>query len=110
MERLPLYDPVTAAQGDFGVCCLCLFPLVPDSRHHSHPVAHADAGIRAQCAGSGLLAGGYFLGIGLAIEGFQAQGWSEVSAFRMAMAFYLPCTMVSCAYFLMTKSHNQPPC
>ncbi|HSO45489.1 MAG TPA: MFS transporter, partial [Rhodoferax sp.] len=49
-------------------------------------------------------------GIGLAIDGFRALGWTEVSAFQMAMAIYLLCTMASYAYFLMTKSHNQQPC
>ena len=49
-------------------------------------------------------------GIGLAIDGFRALGWTEVSAFQTAMAIYLLCTMVSYAYFLMTKSHNQQPC
>ncbi len=45
-------------------------------------------------------------GIGLAIDGFSALGWQEVSAFQMAMTVYLLCTMVSYAYFLATKSHN----
>jgi hypothetical protein len=45
-------------------------------------------------------------GIGLAIDGFLAWGWAEVSAFQMAMTAYLLCTLASYAYFLATKSHN----
>lgn len=47
-------------------------------------------------------------GIGLAIDGFRSWGWSEVAAFQMAMTVYLLCTVASYAYFLATKSHNQP--
>ncbi|MCM2342575.1 MFS transporter [Rhodoferax sp.] len=46
-------------------------------------------------------------GIGLAIDGFRALGWQEVSAFQMAMTVYLLCTVASYAYFVATKSHNQ---
>ena len=49
-------------------------------------------------------------GIGLAIDGFRALGWQEVSAFQMAMTIYLLCTVASYTYFLTTKSHNQQPC
>jgi predicted MFS family arabinose efflux permease len=49
-------------------------------------------------------------GIGLAIDGFQALGWTEVSAFQMAMTIYLLCTIASYTYFMTTKSHNQQPC
>lgn len=47
-------------------------------------------------------------GIGLAVDGFLAWGWAEVVAFQMAMTVYLACTLASYAYFLATKSHNQP--
>ena len=47
-------------------------------------------------------------GIGLAIDGFRRWGWTEVAAFQMAMTVYLLCTLASYAYFLATKSHNQP--
>lgn len=46
-------------------------------------------------------------GIGLAIDGFRALGWQEVSAFQMAMTIYLLFTVAAYAYFLTTKSHNQ---
>jgi predicted MFS family arabinose efflux permease len=49
-------------------------------------------------------------GIGLAIDGFRALGWQEVSAFQMAMTIYLLCTVASYTYFLTTKSHNRQPC
>jgi predicted MFS family arabinose efflux permease len=49
-------------------------------------------------------------GIGLAIDGFRALGWQEVSAFQMAMTIYLLCTVASYAYFLTTKSHNPTTC
>jgi predicted MFS family arabinose efflux permease len=49
-------------------------------------------------------------GIGLAIDGFQSLGWAEVSAFQMAMAIYLLCTVAAYAYFLTTKSHNPQTC
>ncbi len=48
--------------------------------------------------------------IGLAIDGFLALGWAEVFAFQMAMTIYLLCTVAAYAYFLTTKSHNQPTC
>ncbi|WP_296493801.1 MFS transporter [Rhodoferax sp.] len=48
-------------------------------------------------------------GIGLAIDGFRALGWQEVSAFQMAMTIYLLFTVAAYAYFLTTKSHNQAP-
>lgn len=46
-------------------------------------------------------------GIGLSIDGFRALGWQEVPAFQLAMMIYLLCTLVSYAYFMATKSHNQ---
>jgi MFS family permease len=46
-------------------------------------------------------------GVGLAVDGFQALGASQVQAFQWAMSIYLLCTMLSYAYFLTAKSHNQ---
>ena len=48
-------------------------------------------------------------GIGLAIDGFRALGWTEMSAFQMAMAIYLLCTVASYVFFVTAKSHNQQP-
>ncbi|MDD5335192.1 MAG: MFS transporter [Rhodoferax sp.] len=46
-------------------------------------------------------------GIGLAIDGFKALGLTEIQAFQSAMSVFLLCCVVSYAYFLTTKSHNQ---
>ncbi|MBE0473328.1 MFS transporter [Rhodoferax sp.] len=49
-------------------------------------------------------------GIGLAIDGFQALGRTEETAFQAAMTIYLLCTIASYVFFLSTKSHNRQPC
>ncbi|MEY4098997.1 MAG: hypothetical protein RL300_168 [Pseudomonadota bacterium] len=49
-------------------------------------------------------------GIGLAIDGFRALGWQEISAFQMAMTGYLLCTVAAYTYFWATKSHNPQTC
>lgn len=46
-------------------------------------------------------------GIGLAIDGFKSLGLTEIQAFQSAMSVFLLCCVVSYAYFLTTKSHNQ---
>lgn len=46
-------------------------------------------------------------GIGLAIDAFKWLGFAEVLAFQAAMSIYLMCTVLSYAYFLLAKSHNQ---
>ena len=47
-------------------------------------------------------------GIGLAVDGFKALGWSEVQSFQAAMAVFLLCSLAAYGYFLQTKRHNQP--
>lgn len=46
-------------------------------------------------------------GIGLLIDGFQALGWTEVGAFRAAMAVFLATSVLSYGYFMWAKSHNR---
>jgi len=46
-------------------------------------------------------------GIGLAVDGFKALGWSEVQAFQSAMSVFLLCSVLSYFYFLAAKSHNR---
>ncbi len=46
-------------------------------------------------------------GIGLALDGFLALGWSELAAFRGAMASFLACCVLAYAYFLWAQSHNR---
>lgn len=45
-------------------------------------------------------------GVGLAIDGFQALGASELRAFQLALGCYLLSTVLSYVYFLTAKSHN----
>ncbi|MDD2926398.1 MFS transporter [Rhodoferax sp.] len=45
-------------------------------------------------------------GVGLAIDGFQALGASELRAFQFAVGCYLLSTVLSYVYFLTAKSHN----
>ncbi|MBC7604539.1 MAG: MFS transporter [Ramlibacter sp.] len=45
-------------------------------------------------------------GIGLLIDGFQAMGLAEVSAFRAAVAVFLACSCVSYGYFLLAKDNS----
>jgi MFS family permease len=47
-------------------------------------------------------------GIGLLVDLFVALGAAEVSAFRFAFAIFLACCMLSYAWFLWSRSHNQP--
>jgi MFS family permease len=42
-------------------------------------------------------------GIGLLIDGLRALGWTEVDAFRGAMAVFLACCVASYVYFLAAK-------
>jgi hypothetical protein len=46
-------------------------------------------------------------GIGLAIDGFQTLGFSEICAFQAAMSVFLLGSVASYVHFLTTKSHNQ---
>jgi hypothetical protein len=45
-------------------------------------------------------------GIGLLVDGFAALGWSQVDAFRGAMAVFLACNVAGYAWFLMGSSDN----
>lgn len=45
-------------------------------------------------------------GIGLAVDGFQELGLTEIQAFQTAMGVFLVCCVASYAYFLTAKSHN----
>lgn len=45
-------------------------------------------------------------GIGLAVDGFQGLGLTEIQAFQTAMGAFLVCCVASYAYFLTAKSHN----
>lgn len=47
-------------------------------------------------------------GIGLAVDGFQALGLTEVQAFQCALSVFLLCCIASYAYFLTARSHNEP--
>jgi hypothetical protein len=46
-------------------------------------------------------------GIGVAIDGFQALGYSEILAFQAATSVFLLGSVASYVHFLTTKSHNQ---
>lgn len=46
-------------------------------------------------------------GIGLAVDGFQALGLTEVQAFQCALSVFLLCCIASYAYFLTARSHNE---
>ena len=46
-------------------------------------------------------------GIGLLVDGFEALGWSELQAFRGAMAVFLGVCVLSYAVFLAVKAHNR---
>ncbi|MEJ5992517.1 MFS transporter [Ramlibacter sp. PS3R-8] len=46
-------------------------------------------------------------GIGLAIDGFRAGGFSELAAFRGAFSVFLATSMVSYGWFLWSRSHNR---
>ncbi|MRD49044.1 MFS transporter [Caenimonas koreensis DSM 17982] len=45
-------------------------------------------------------------GIGLLIDGFQAAGLAEVSAFRAAIAVFLACSCAAYGYFLLAKDNS----
>lgn len=49
-------------------------------------------------------------GIGLAIDGAKALGYTEIVAFQMAMGAFLLCCIAAYAYFLTAKSHNASKC
>ena len=64
---------------------------------------------RALSAYNLVVFGGVFVvqwGIGLLIDGFQALGLTEVSAFRGAMAVFLAGTMLSYGYFMLAKDNS----
>jgi hypothetical protein len=46
-------------------------------------------------------------GIGLLIDGFQAAGMAEVTAFRAALAVFLACSVMSYGYFLLAKDNSR---
>jgi MFS family permease len=46
-------------------------------------------------------------GIGLLIDGFQATGMAEVTAFRAALAVFLVCSVMSYGYFLLAKDNSR---
>jgi hypothetical protein len=45
-------------------------------------------------------------GIGLLIDAFAAVGLSEVSSFRLAMAVFLVCSVISYGYFVLAKDNS----
>jgi MFS family permease len=45
-------------------------------------------------------------GIGLLIDAFAAVGLSEVSCFRLAMAVFLVCSVISYGYFVLAKDNS----
>lgn len=49
-------------------------------------------------------------GIGLAIDGVKALGYTEIQAFQSAMLVFLLCSIGSYLYFLTAKSHNASKC
>jgi len=46
-------------------------------------------------------------GIGLLIDGFGALGLSELSSFRLAMAVFLACSVMSYGYFILAKDNSR---
>jgi predicted MFS family arabinose efflux permease len=46
-------------------------------------------------------------GIGLAIDGFRASGFTELGAFRGAFSVFLATSMLSYGWFLWSRSHNR---
>lgn len=46
-------------------------------------------------------------GIGLLVDAFQRSGWTEVAAFRGAFGVFLATSVLSYAWFLWSRSHNQ---
>ena len=67
---------------------------------------------RALSAYNLVLFGGIFAiqwGIGLAIDGFRAIGFSEANAFRAAFLAYLVCCIGSYLHFVFAKRHNEAP-
>jgi hypothetical protein len=45
-------------------------------------------------------------GIGLLIDAFAAVGQDEVSSFRLAMAVFLVCSVISYGYFVLAKDNS----
>jgi hypothetical protein len=46
-------------------------------------------------------------GIGLLIDGFRAVGLGEVTSFRVAMAVFLACSVMSYGYFVLAKDNSR---
>ena len=46
-------------------------------------------------------------GVGLAVDGFKALGFTELQSFQAAMSIFLVLCIASYVYFLTAKSHNQ---
>jgi hypothetical protein len=46
-------------------------------------------------------------GIGLLIDGFAAVGLGEVTSFRLAMAVFLACSVMSYGYFVLAKDNSR---
>jgi MFS family permease len=64
---------------------------------------------RALSAYNLVVFGGIFLvqwGIGLLVDAFGALGVEEVSSFRLAMAVFLVCNVVSYGYFVLAKDNS----
>jgi hypothetical protein len=45
-------------------------------------------------------------GIGLLIDGIGALGLAEVTSFRLAMAVFLACNVMSYGYFVLAKDNS----
>ncbi len=46
-------------------------------------------------------------GIGLLVDAFAALGLDEVSRFRLAMAVFLVCCVISYGYFVLAKDNSR---
>jgi len=65
---------------------------------------------RALSAYNLVIFGGIFVlqwGIGLLIDGFGAVGLGEVASFRVAMAVFLVCNVMSYGYFMLAKDNSR---
>ncbi|HWP13490.1 MAG TPA: MFS transporter [Ramlibacter sp.] len=108
LATIIIAGPAAGAAAWAFFCMSCTFiSLAQPSVGMAFPAALAG---RALSAYNLVIFAGIFAlqwGIGLLIDGFSAVGLDDVASFRLAMAVFLACSVMSYGYFMLAKDNSR---
>ena len=108
LATIIIAGPAAGAAAWAFFCMSCTFiSLAQPSVGMAFPAALAG---RAMSAYNLVIFAGIFAlqwGIGLLIDGFGAVGLDDVASFRLAMAVFLACSVMSYGYFMLAKDNSR---